>query len=329
MKDINLCDFNEIFLSGDIKYLRFIEKKTNRLYLIEDYSKESLEDKISDLDKLNNMDEVKKYFIDKDDSVNIFEFIPVLEIKKHYDIINNMNEVDRKNLTTIIKEVKNLEIVYINLTYFFVQTKDGSLYYANYLKKTNASSLKSLKIIKTIKPADYKKIVKDIKTYQAFIYQNRTIKYEEIKEYIENDSLVPTKDVALIEGIRKEFLKEKINNKPVLGFDLEKNKEKEKTKEIFKSVKNEEAKDIKKESKKSDDLISLKDKINNNQDKNNKKDEIKPVLVKNKKRQLSLFTYCFIGFSVGILLAAITIIIGNFIWCVGRKKVDLKNLFYY
>ena len=84
MKDINLSDFNEILLSGDIKYLRFIEKKSNRLYLVEDYSKESLEDKINDLNKLNNMEEVKKYFLAKDSSVNIFEFIPVMEILQYY-----------------------------------------------------------------------------------------------------------------------------------------------------------------------------------------------------------------------------------------------------
>ena len=316
MKDINLSDFNEIFLSGDIKYLRFIEKKTNRLYLIEDYSKESLEDKINDLTKLNDMNEVKKYFIAKDNSVNIFEFIPVMEIKKHYDVINNMSEIDRKNLAVIIKEVKNLHISYINFTYFFVQTKDGELYYANYSKKTNSSSLKNLKIIKTIQPADYKKIVKDIKTYQAFIYQNRTIKYEDIKKYIENPELIPTKDVALIEGIKNEFLKEKIDNKPITGFDLKKDKEKSKEKkEISKLIKKEEDPKERIESIEPDNLMSLKNKINKDaaSKKFKKETEVKPVLVNKKKKSLSLFSYCFIGFSAGILLAAITIIIGSFI----------------
>ena len=312
MKDINLINFNEIFLSGDIKYLRFIEKKTNRLYLVEDYSKDALEDKINDLTKLNNIEEVKKYFKEKDASVNIFEFIPVMEIKKHYDIINNMSESDRKNLAIIIKEVKNLEIVYINFDYFFVQTKDGSLYYATYSKKTNASSWKNLKIIKTIKPADYKKIVKEIKTYQAFIYQNRTIKYEEIKKYIENNNLIPTKDVALIEGIRNEFLKEKIDNKKVLEFGVEKERENKKIKETSKSIK-EEIKEEKNDTSSFNDLISLKEKINKEKEETKKIDDIKPVLPKTKKRQLSLFTYCFIGFSIGIVLAAITIIIGSFI----------------
>lgn len=323
MKDINLSDFNEILLSGDIKYFRFIEKKTNRLYLVEDYSKELLEDKMSDLNKLNNIDEVKKYFLNKDSSVNIFEFIPIMEIKKHYDIINNMDDIGRKNLALIIKEAKNLQIAYINFDYFFVQTKDNLLYYANYNKKNNISTLKNLKIIKTIYPADYKKIVKDIKTYRAFIYHNRTIKYDDIKVYIENPLLSPTKDVSLIEGIRSEFLKEQVEKKPVLGFELKdetsqknnQNKEEKKSlseKEDMQTLQNQVIENLEEKNSNNNNLIELKDKIKKENEivKNN---DDKLISTKEKRKKLSLFTYCFIGFSLGIVLAAITIIIGNFI----------------
>ena len=38
MKNVDLCDFSEITLVGDIKYLRFVDKKSNKLYLVEDYN---------------------------------------------------------------------------------------------------------------------------------------------------------------------------------------------------------------------------------------------------------------------------------------------------
>ena len=75
MDSINLIDFKEILLAGDIKYLRFVEKNSNRLFLIEDCIDISLEDKIDDLNKLNTIDEVKHYFLSRDNNTNIFEFI--------------------------------------------------------------------------------------------------------------------------------------------------------------------------------------------------------------------------------------------------------------
>lgn len=310
MKEINLIRFNEIILTGDIKYLRFLDSVANKLYMVEDYSELTIDEKINEISRFNTIEEVKKYFLTKDDSTNFFEFVAIKDIKKYYDIIGSMGEIDRKKLATIIKEVKNLNIEYINFKYFFVQTKDEKLYFVSYNKRTNEVLLKNLKISLIFYPADYKKIVKDIKAYSAFKYQNRTIKYEDIKRYIENPLLSPAKDKLLIEGIRDEFRKENVNvqENKLTGLEF-----KENNKELLQNAV--EDKEHKGEDK---ELASTKTSIKflkNDLEKDNRKSINKSNKSKNKKskNQKSLLFYCFIGFSIGILLAAITIVIGSFL----------------
>ena len=323
MKEISLMNFRQVLLANDIKYLIFNEKNINKLYMIEDYTTDSLEDHVRLLNKLNNIDEVKNYFIKKDPQVNIFEFIALKDIKKYYDTINKMNELQRKKLALIIKESKNLDIRYINLTFFFVINSSFDIYYIN--EKNGVIDLKKLKVERVIEAADYKKIVKEIKTYNAFKYQNRTIKYEEIKPYIDNPLLSPNKDNALIEGIRDEMLKDKIYNKekgPSKLLQAEELQKKEKAEKEAKKVRElkKEPKKINSEEKeerqeKTKEIKEIK-KINMEsltKDNSVKMDDnhIKPVVVK-KKKSKSLLLYCFIGFSAGVVLAAITILIGNF-----------------
>ena len=295
MDSINLIDFKEILLAGDIKYLRFVEKNSNRLFLIEDCIDISLEDKIDDLNKLNTIDEVKHYFLSRDNNTNIFEFIFAKDIKYHLNDISAMNEDDKKKLTAIIKEVKNLNINYINFTYFFIETKDGKLYFSYLIKKTNSAILKNLKIEKVIKPADISIIMRDIKAYGAFKYHDRTIKYSDIKTFIDNPLLKPDKELeSIIRRIRNEESKSRVS-------------------QITKKTISDENKiSLKKENLVTDEKPKPK-KIENNA--KEEKQTIKTTKEKkqNTKFKDSIFMYCIIGFTAGVILAAITIVIGSFV----------------
>lgn len=295
MDSINLIDFKEILLAGDIKYLRFVEKNSNRLFLIEDCIDISLEDKIDDLNKLNTIDEVKHYFLSRDNNTNIFEFIFAKDIKYHLNDISAMNEDDKKKLTAIIKEVKNLNINYINFTYFFIETKDGKLYFSYLSKKTNSAILKNLKIEKVIKPADISIIMRDIKAYGAFKYHDRTIKYSDIKTFIDNPLLKPDKELeSIIRRIRNEESKSRVS-------------------QITKKTISDENKiSLKKENLVTDEKPKPK-KIENNA--KEEKQTIKTTKEKkqNTKFKDSIFMYCIIGFTAGVILAAITIVIGSFV----------------
>ena len=295
MDSINLIDFKEILLAGDIKYLRFVEKNSNRLFLIEDCIDISLEDKIDDLNKLNTIDEVKHYFLSRDNNTNIFEFIFAKDIKYHLNDISAMNEEDKKKLTAIIREVKNLNINYINFTYFFIETKDGKLYFSYLSKKTNSAILKNLKIEKVIKPADISIVMRDIKAYGAFKYHDRTIKYSDIKTFIDNPLLKPDKELeSIIRRIRNEESKSRVS-------------------QITKKTISDENKiSLKKENLVTDEKPKPK-KIENNA--KEEKQTIKTTKEKkqNTKFKDSIFMYCIIGFTAGVILAAITIVIGSFV----------------
>lgn len=296
MKDINLVDFREIILSLDMKYLRFVEKKSNKMYLIEDYIKLPLEEKIEKLKSFNTMEEVENYFIGIDKNTNIFSFIYAQDIKYHLNTITSMNVIDKKKLTAIIKEVKNLNIKYINFTYFFVETGDGRLYFSTLNKNTNEACLKNLKIEKIIKPADISVIMRDIKAYGAFKYHDLTIKYSDIKKYIENPLLSIDNDIAyIVKKIRDEESKNRVNQivkKPPIVKTEDKDRQ-----AILKKV----------PPKEKDDTI--KKTIPKEKD-----DMIKQILPKEKKNfKDSFLMYCLIGFSAGVVLAAITIVIGSFV----------------
>ena len=71
MNSIELIDFNELILAGDMKYLRFVEKNSNMLYLVEYYTNVPLEVTIENLSKFNTIEEIKNYFKDS----YMFEFI--------------------------------------------------------------------------------------------------------------------------------------------------------------------------------------------------------------------------------------------------------------
>ena len=45
MNEIKLKNFKEVILSDDIKYLKFEEERSNKLYLIEDSNDKILEEK--------------------------------------------------------------------------------------------------------------------------------------------------------------------------------------------------------------------------------------------------------------------------------------------
>ncbi len=298
MESINLIDFKQILLNDDIKYIRFVTKNPNRLYLIEDYTNIILEELAEQLNKLNTIDDIRNFFINKDPNVNIFEFIPLNEIKQHLDVIRNLNQTDRKKVTVILQESKKLQIKYINFTYFFVETKDGKIYYADYNSKNDEAYLKQLKIIKFVSPADYKKIVKDIKTYQAFKYHDKTIKYEDIKQYIDNPLLKVDNDLKyLIDKIRPDLLKDNLKDEMesvitnVSKNDLNlKHDEEEKVK-----VDNNLKKDSSQYLNKEDNLLKKS-----------------PQKEKGNFKNSFLF-YCLIGFSIGVVLAAITIVVVSYI----------------
>lgn len=289
MNDINLVDINEIILSGDIRYLRFVEKNSNKLYLVEDYIEDSLENKVERLKQFKTIADVKQYFIDKDPNTNIFEFISAQELKYHLNEIRAMSDDDKKKLTAIIKDVKQLNINYVNFTYFFVETKDAKLYFATLNKKTNIASLKNLKIEKIRRPIDIKKVMRDIKAYGAFKFNERTVKYIDILPFIENPLLIPEEElIDVIKMIRNEQSKNRVQDivsKPLV--ENESNKEK-----IYKK----------------EQIIDK-----------NEKQVIQKVMDKPKKNKSekrlrdSLMLCCLIGFSAGVVLAAITIIVGSYV----------------
>lgn len=305
MNSIELIDFRELVLVGDVKYLRFVEKNSNRLYLVEYYTDTPIEVTIENLNKLSTIEEVKNYFISNDTSVNIFEFIETRDLKHHLATIKEMSVDEKKMLTQIVKDIKTLNISYINFTYFFVETQDRKLYYAKLNKKTGVTSLKNLKIELVIKPADIDTIIRDINAYGAFKYHNITIKYDEIKEYIDNPLLSPKKELSwVINNVRnyestrrvQEKIKEEKKIEENVGINTEN------------MIKSDETKPI--------------DNIKNISIDNDFKEEIipdkKPKIKKKKKDKEnkfkgSLMMYCLIGFTAGVLLAAITIVIGSFI----------------
>ena len=293
MKELELIDFRELILAGDMRYLRFVEKNSNKLYLVEYYTDVPLEVTIEKLSKLKNLDEVKMYFKDS----NIFEFIETRELKKYLNTIKSMNSEEKKLLTGIVKNIKQLNISYINFENFFVETQDRKLYYAKIVKKTGEVALKNLKIDIIITPADINTIIRDIKAYGAFKYHNQTIKYEDIKESIDNPFISPKKELSwVIDNIRKYENTRKVQDK----IKVEKKKEEKAVKE-----KEEETKP----------LMELK-KIDNSPKKEPEKSEEKKKAKKKdkeKKFKGSLAMYCLIGFTAGVLLAAITIVIGSFI----------------
>lgn len=293
MKELELIDFRELILAGDMRYLRFVEKNSNKLYLVEYYTDVPLEVTIEKLSKLKNLDEVKMYFKDS----NIFEFIETRELKKYLNTIKSMNSDEKKLLTGIVKNIKQLNISYINFENFFVETQDRKLYYAKIVKKTGEVTLKNLKIDIVITPADINTIIRDIKAYGAFKYHNQTVKYEDIKESIDNPFISPKKELSwVIDNIRKYENTRKVQNK----IKVEKKKEEKAVKE-----KEEETKP----------LMELK-KIDNSPKKEPEKSKEKKKTKKNdkeKKFKGSLAMYCLIGFTAGVLLAAITIVIGSFI----------------
>ena len=65
MKELELIDFRELILAGDMRYLRFVEKNSNKLYLVEYYTDTPIEVTIENLNKLTTIDDVKNYFISR------------------------------------------------------------------------------------------------------------------------------------------------------------------------------------------------------------------------------------------------------------------------
>lgn len=289
MKDVNLCDFSEITLVGDMKYLRFIDKKSDKLYLIEDYNPVILEDKVEKIKNFKNIEELKKYF--NNSSSRVFEFISAKDMKYYLDTIKAMSDIEKKQLTEIVKQVRNMQITYINFTYFFFETFDKCLYYSHINKKTGKILLKNLKIINVIKPADIDVIIRDIKAYGAFKYHGNTIKYEDIKEYIDNMLLNPdAKYEWLIKNLRDKMSSEKVLNKIKETHIAEDLKSIDDKKEKVDSIIKKEKDDKPKEKKKKNNLKEKKHGFKN-----------------------SIWMYCLIGFTAGVLLAAITIIIGTIV----------------
>ena len=277
MKNILLKNFKEIILADDIKYLRFEDEKSDKLYLVEDYNDKLLEEKMEDLLKLDSIDEVLKYFSKSSCDTNIFEFVDSKNLKDYKNEIKNMPEINKQKLTTVIKEVKNLKIKYINFTYFFFETEDGKLYFVKELKNGNLK-IKNLKIENVIIPTDINVVMRDIKAYGAFKFRGKTIKYDDVKCYIENPML-SLEDEQLrwvLDKIKQEQVKKVIDN-------------------ISKSQLKEEKKDIAKPKK-------------NASVKNDSKSKTKKV----KTSKDNILFYCLIGFTVGVLLAAITIVVGSY-----------------
>ena len=298
MNSVELTDFCELILTGDVKYLRFVDKNSNKLYLVEYYTNTPLEVTIDNLSKLNNIADIKKCFKD----AYIFEFIETHDLKHYLNTIKEMTPDEKKMLTLIVKEIKNLNISYINFANFFVETQDRKLYYAK-IKKNGEVILKNLKIDMIIKPADIDVIIRDINAYGAFKYHNTTIKYEDIKEYIDNPLISPNPELAwVIDNIRKYESSRRLQEK------IKEEKEEKKVipnKEVEKPVIIEETKPL-------DKLKEIND-IKDNNDTNKVKKKKKDKKNKHSKFKGSLMMYCLIGFTAGVLLAAITIVIGSFI----------------
>lgn len=306
MNSIELIDFRQLVLVGDVKYLRFVEKNSNRLYLVEYYTNTPIEITIENLNKLTTIEEVKSYFTSKDSSVNIFEFIETHDLKHHLSTIKEMSIDEKKMLTAIVKDIKTLNISYINFTYFFVETQDRKIYYAKLNKKTGVTSLKNLKIDMVIKPADINTIIRDINAYKAFKYHNMTIKYDDIKEYIDNPLLSPKEELSwVIDNIRGYESTRRVQEKIKEEKKLEKKVEEVKIEDEIKPNETKKLDNIKnlnvENTLKEDIVLEKKPKV-----KKKKKD-------KENKFKGSLAMYCLIGFTAGVLLAAITIVIGSFI----------------
>lgn len=158
-------------------------------------------------------------------------------------------------------------------------------------KKTGKILLKNLKIINVIKPADIDVIIRDIKAYGAFKYHGNTIKYEDIKEYIDNMLLNPdAKYEWLIKNLRDKMSSEKVLNKIKETHIAEDLKSIDDKKEKVDSIIKKEKDDKPKEKKKKNNLKEKKHGFKN-----------------------SIWMYCLIGFTAGVLLAAITIIIGTIV----------------
>ena len=304
MNSVELTDFCELMLTGDMKYLRFVDKNSNKLYLVEYYTNAPLEVTIDNLSKLNNIDDIKSYFKD----AYIFEFIETHDLKHHLNTIKEMTPDEKKMLTLIVKEIKNLNISYINFANFFVETQDRKLYYAK-IKKNGEVVLKNLKIDMVIRPADIDVIIRDINAYGAFKYRNVTIKYEDIKPYIENPLLSSNEELSWVIAKVREYessrrVQEKIKEKKIEEKTIEE-----------KPVINEKTESM--ETKSLDKLKDLDNKSKNIQDTNypNKEDNVKKKKKSKKESKFkgSLMMYCLIGFTAGVLLAAITIVIGSFI----------------
>lgn len=288
MKDVNLCDFSEITLVGDMKYLRFIDEKSNKLYLIEDYNPMILEDKIERIKSFNTIDEVKKFF--NNNNANVFEFINAKDIKFYLDKIKLMTDSEKKQLTEIIKQSRNMGITFINFTYFFFETADKYLYYSRVNKKTGEILLKNLRIINVVKPASIDVILRDIKAYGAFKYHGTTIRYEDIKKYVDDSFLNPdSKYEWIIRKLREKKSEQKVNDiiKENYIINMQKKDDEKIDTTEFKANEDTNSKII---------------------ETDNKEKKIKKHTFKN-----SIWMYCLIGFTVGVLLAAITIIIGSFV----------------
>lgn len=300
MNSIELIDFNELILAGDMKYLRFVEKKSNMLYLVEYYTNVPLEVTIENLSKLRTIDEVKNYFKDS----NFFEFIEAHDLKKHLNTIREMSASEKAMLTLIVKEIKNLNISYINFANFFVETQDRKLYYAK-LKKTGEAVLKNLKIDMIVKPADIDIIIRDIRAYGAFKYHNLTLKYDDIKEYIDNPLISPKEELSwVIDNVRKYESARRVQERIKEESKKEEKVEKVEPKIIEKTKPLEKLKEINKEIPKTQEVATKEPNVK--KAKKNKEH-------KDKKFKGSLAMYCLIGFTAGVLLAAITIVIGSFI----------------
>lgn len=313
MNSVELIDFRELILAGDMKYLRFVEKKSNKLYLVEYYTNTPIEVTIENLNKLTTMDEVKKYFINMDANTNIFEFIETRALKHNINTIKEMTADEKKMLTTIVKEIKNYNISYINFTYFFVETQDRKLYYAKLNKKTDEVVLKNLKIEMIITPADIDVIIRDINAYGAFKYHNQTIKYEDIKEYIDNPLISPKEELSwVINNVRNYESTRRIQEKIKEEKKLEENKLFKKEVSSKEKLDEEKLEVIPQETKPLDDLKEINKDIDTFVEPNKVKKKTKKK-DKESKFKGSLMMYCLIGFTAGVLLAAITIVIGSFI----------------
>ena len=201
--------------------------------------------------------------------------------------------------------IKDLNISYINFANFFVETQDRKLYYAK-LKKTGEAVLKNLKIDMVVKPADVDVIIRDINAYGAFKYHNVTVKYDDIKEYIDNPLISPKEELSwVIDNVRKYESARRVQER----IKEESKKEIKAEKKVEPSI-IEETKPLEELKKINFDSHKVQD-SNSEEPKVKKHKKIKEH--KDKKFKGSLAMYCLIGFTAGVFLAAITIVIGSFI----------------